>query len=92
LSFDIRGNTFFAAGAKALAEALSGNQVMTELNVASNNLGQATYCEPDSSGVIALASVIKDMRAMTSLDLSKNDLGPRGAKHIAEAIKVSKCM
>jgi hypothetical protein len=42
-------------------------------------------------GVIALANVIPDMRAMTSLNLASNYLGSRGAKIVAEAIKVIKC-
>jgi hypothetical protein len=44
-----------------------------------------------SSGVIALAGAIKDMELMTSLNLASNYLGSRGAKIVAEAIKVTKC-
>jgi hypothetical protein len=29
---------------------------------------------------------------MTSLNLSDNELGPEGAKHLAEGIKVIKCV
>jgi hypothetical protein len=31
-------------------------------------------------------------RAMTSLDLSSNEIGVEGATHVADAIKVSKCV
>jgi hypothetical protein len=43
-------------------------------------------------GIIAIANAIPDMGAMTSLNLSENLLGPEGSKHIAEGIKVSKCV
>jgi hypothetical protein len=40
-------------------------------------------------GIIAIANAIPDMRAMTSLNLASNRIGSEGAKHVAEAIKVS---
>jgi hypothetical protein len=46
----------------------------------------------DFSGIIAIADVIPDMGAMTSLNLSGSGLGAEGATHIAEGIKVSKCV
>jgi hypothetical protein len=83
-----------AEGGKALAAGLKGNQVMTELNVADNRLGQnvsgGRYVS-DMSGVIALADVMPDMGAMTSLNLASNRLGAEGAKIVAEAIKVTIC-
>jgi hypothetical protein len=41
---------------------------------------------------VLIANDISDMRAMTSLDLSSNKLGSEGAVHVAEAIKVRKCV
>jgi Ran GTPase-activating protein (RanGAP) involved in mRNA processing and transport len=75
-------------GGKALAEGLKGNNVITELNIADNNL---TDYGLDMSGIIILADVIKDMGAMTALNLASNELGAKGAKIVAEAIKVSMC-
>jgi hypothetical protein len=46
----------------------------------------------EPGGIIVLASALKDMRAMTSLDLSSNTIGSEGAVHVAEAIKVKKCV
>jgi hypothetical protein len=51
-----------------------------------------THYEPDMQGVIALANAIPDMGAMTSLNLSSNCICAEGAKHIAESIKVGKCV
>ena len=65
-----------AAGGKALAEALSGNKVMTELDISSNYLGEATWGgAADMSGVIAICNAIPTMRALTNLNMSNNALG-----------------
>jgi hypothetical protein len=50
------------------------------------------HYESDMQGVIALANAIPDMGAMTSLNLANNFLQAEGAKHIAGALKVSKCV
>jgi Ran GTPase-activating protein (RanGAP) involved in mRNA processing and transport len=76
---DISKNNIRDTGCKALAEALTGNQVMKELNVASNQLtlkaDAKSYNDLDMSGVTALADAIKDMRALTKLDISNNHIG-----------------
>jgi Ran GTPase-activating protein (RanGAP) involved in mRNA processing and transport len=87
--FDISDNTLCAEGGKILAEALNGNQVMTELNISSNYLAEDEEDEPDMSGVIALVCAIPGMGALTSLNLSSNFLQDEGAKIVAEAIKVT---
>ncbi len=54
--------------------------------------GEWTTTPPDGAkpeGVIALADAIKNNRALTTLNLAANDLGAKGAKHVAEAIKVN---
>ena len=77
--FDITSNDLCTEGTELLAAALKGNQIMTELNISSNNMtygrrtcGIGTW--GDMSGVIALANVISDMRALTKIDLSRNNI------------------
>ena len=89
MKFDISNNNVCAAGGKALAAALNGNQVMTELNLAGNSLGLVEqYGDADMSGVIAVSDAIT-MGALTSLNLSWNQLRAEGAKHVAEAVKAN---
>jgi hypothetical protein len=57
----ISDNDIRAEGGKALAEAIRGNQVITELNIASNNLGRDANFKLEMSGVASLAAVIPDM-------------------------------
>jgi hypothetical protein len=68
----MKSNSLGVEGAKALAEGLKGNSVITELNIANNDL--ANYGR-DMSGVIILADVIKDMGALLHLDISNNHNG-----------------
>jgi Ran GTPase-activating protein (RanGAP) involved in mRNA processing and transport len=75
LVLSLKSNNLQAAGGKALAEGLKGNQVITELNAANNNLGVTSGVGTDMSGVIALADIIPDMGALTSLNLANNSLG-----------------
>jgi Ran GTPase-activating protein (RanGAP) involved in mRNA processing and transport len=58
-------------GTKLLAEALTGNQIMTELNLSSNHM-----TADGLSGVVALADAIPDMGALLFLDISDNQLAP----------------
>ena len=56
-------NGLYSAGAKALAGALKGNTVMTELNIATNGMGKTSYYgDADMSGVTALAAAIPECR------------------------------
>jgi hypothetical protein len=70
----LKSNNLQAAGGKALAEGLKGNQVITKLDISSNNLGQKGY-DADNSGIIALADAIPDMGALSSLSLANNNIG-----------------
>jgi Ran GTPase-activating protein (RanGAP) involved in mRNA processing and transport len=79
--FDISSNAIRAVGGIALAAGLKGNQVITELNISSNSLGQNSYHEGDTSGVIAIANAIPDMGALSKLVMRKNNI------HGAEAGK-----
>ena len=82
VKFDISNNALYSAGAKALAGALKGNTVMTELNIATNGMGKTSkYGDADMSGVSAIADAIPTMGALASLDLSQNripaeEMGP----------------
>jgi hypothetical protein len=74
-SLDISDNSLSAEGTKLLAEALKSNQIMTALNISSNNMtydGDEDF--GDMSGVAALADAMPGMRAMTSLNLASNQL------------------
>ena len=59
----MNSNQLGVDGGKALADGLKGNNVITELNIADNNLA---YYGQDMSGIITLADVIKDMGALSS--------------------------
>jgi Ran GTPase-activating protein (RanGAP) involved in mRNA processing and transport len=86
---DISKNNLRAEGGRAVAEALKGNQMMTELNIASNDLGYKAggYHVVDKSGVAAIANVIGDMGALTSLNMAKNDMkGAEAGKALGGAL------
>jgi hypothetical protein len=72
---NVASNSLYAGGTKLLAEALKGNQIMTELNISSNNMTYDGSTFGEMSGVIALADVIPDMGALLVLNLASNNLG-----------------
>lgn len=73
---DIHGNRLQANGGKALAGALQNNNIMKELNIASNNLGNnGSNVKTDMSGVLAICDAISTMGALTVLNISRNSLG-----------------
>jgi hypothetical protein len=74
LVLNLASNNLFAEGIELLAEALKGNQIMTELNVSSNAATWDGNKHGEMSGVIALADAIPDMRALTKLDISDNSI------------------
>ena len=88
---DISENSIRASGCKALVEALAGNQVMRELNVASNQLtlksDAQSFSDVDMSGVTALADVISGMGALSKLDLSMNRIPATEAGMLNAACK-----
>jgi Ran GTPase-activating protein (RanGAP) involved in mRNA processing and transport len=88
--FDISSNSLCAAGAKVLAEALKGNQVINEINMSSNYLGKAArgrYADSDMSGVTALADAIPGMGALSSVNLLKNVIGIEQAESLGSMLK-----
>ena len=68
-------------GAKAIAEALKVNAVLTELSLGANNIGV--------DGAKAIAEALKVNAVLTKLWLWDNKIGDVGAKAIAEALKVN---
>jgi hypothetical protein len=64
-SLDVSNNSFGAEGTKLLAEALTSNQIMTELNVSSNYM-----MHWDMTGVTALADA--DMGAISTFTFSSD--------------------
>jgi Ran GTPase-activating protein (RanGAP) involved in mRNA processing and transport len=89
MKFDISSNDIFVEGTKLFAEALRGNQSMTELNLSSNCItDRAGYgsCN-DMSGVTALADVIPGMGALLVLSLKDNRLATKeGGRALAQAL------
>ena len=79
VKFDISDNDLYEEGIKTLAEALTGNKVMTELNISKNGM---TYALGKGfgqmAGVNAIADAIPTMGALTNIDISSNKL-TRGA-------------
>jgi hypothetical protein len=80
----LKSNNLRADGGKALAVGLKGNQVITELNIADNNL---TNYAKDMSGIIALADVILDMGALSSLNLLKNVIPVEQAQELVKIMQ-----
>jgi hypothetical protein len=67
---NVASNVLCAGGTKLLAEALKGNQIMTELNISSIHMTYDGRTLGEMSGVIALADVIPDMGAMSKFTFS----------------------
>jgi hypothetical protein len=77
--FVISSNAIKAGGTAAIAGALKGNTILTELDLSSNEMGwNDAGRKRDMSGVAALADAIPDMGALTSLNLSSNDMTAGG--------------
>jgi hypothetical protein len=71
-------NNLLAEGTNLLAEALKGNQIMTELDLSSNAATYDGNKNGEMSGIIALAGTIKDMGALLVLSLKGNALCTAG--------------
>jgi hypothetical protein len=84
MEFDISSNDIRAEGVKALAEAIKGNQVMTELNIASNNLSFDTAGSEDMSGVATLVDAITDMGALLVANVVGNSIGKEQLSKLQE--------
>ena len=62
MKFDISSNRLYEAGTKAIAEALKGNNIMTELNIAGNLM--------EKDGAMDIAKTIPTMGAMAKFTFS----------------------
>jgi hypothetical protein len=80
----LKSNNLRARGGKALVEGLKGNQVITELNIASNDLGLDYVGGTDTCGVIALADAIPDMGAISTVIINTFPLPIQDIKCKAE--------
>jgi hypothetical protein len=89
-------------GAKALADALKVNSIITSINLRDNyvdvdgakalaNALNVNYSNNNVGvdGAKALADALKVNSAITSIDLSDNNVGVDGAKALADALKVN---
>jgi hypothetical protein len=75
-------NSIGDEGAKAIAEALKVNEVVTTLDLrGGNNIGD--------EGAIAIAEALKVNAVVTTLSLGSNNIGDEGAIAIAEALKAN---
>ena len=92
MKFNISNNNLFAAGGKAIAEALAGNQVLAELNIADNHLGLDSNYHIEMSGVVAITDTIRTIRALKKLNISANNLCGYGTKALAEVLKSNQIM
>ena len=85
---DISNCGLMAEGGKALAAGLKGHQVLTELNVAGNELNLlADRSAFDMSGVIALADAIPDMGAISSVNVLGNSIGVEQAQELIKILQ-----
>jgi hypothetical protein len=89
---DISSNKLRAEGGKALAAGINGNQVITELNISSNDIGYNTMLgrhvlSIDVSGIIAIADVISNMRAISSVNLLKNAIPVEQAQKLVKIMQ-----
>jgi hypothetical protein len=93
-SLDLSKNRLCAKGTKILAEALKRNQIMTALNISSNDMtyGGKGKGHGDISGVAALAGAIPGMGAMTSLNRASTQLCAEDTKLLAAALKGNQIM
>ena len=66
-------------GAKAIAEALKVNPVLTFLNLRWNDIGD--------NGARAIAEALKVNAVLTKLNLEDNNLGDAGEKAVRKAVK-----
>ena len=76
--FDISNNALRAEGGKVLAEALNGNKVLTELNIANNYFSAGAswnvFEKTDMSGVMAIIHTISTLGALKTLRMGGNGL------------------
>jgi hypothetical protein len=85
--FNISSNNLLAEGVSALAAGLTGNQVITELNISGNELGVSSGGYARTSGVFAVADAIKDMRALSIANVMGNSIGKEMHSKLQEIMR-----
>jgi Ran GTPase-activating protein (RanGAP) involved in mRNA processing and transport len=87
IKFDISDNDLCSVGTKAVAEALKGNQNMTELNISSNYACMNNDTdEADMSGVIAIRDAIPTMGALENLHIGDNEIPIENMSEIIDIV------
>jgi Ran GTPase-activating protein (RanGAP) involved in mRNA processing and transport len=88
LHFNISNNSLYAASAKAIAEGLKGNQVVTELNISGNDMSMTSKGgSSDMSGVAALADAIPSMGALSLANVMGNRIGKEMRSKLQEIMR-----
>jgi hypothetical protein len=81
LKLDISSCFLYAEGTRLLAEALTGNQAMTELNISSNLMTTIpSVRDGEMSGAVAIADAIKNMGALSTVTMYKFPLSIQDIK------------
>ena len=87
MQLDVRNNELGTEGTRILVEALNGNVVLGDLNIASNGI---TWCSKtqrsDLSAVMAVGSVLPAMEGLMTLNLSSNSLDKDGTTVLADVL------
>ena len=78
IKFDISQNRLYAEGTKLVAQALKNNQVMTDLNLSSNEMTDDGNYGTDLSGVIAIGNAIPTIGAMAKFTFSGYTINGQG--------------
>ena len=99
VKFDVSKNNLGKEGTKALTEALNGNQIMAELNLAGNSMGKNGAMDiaktiPTMGALVTVtvnkfALPIQDIKTKAELDLSGKELGVEDAIIIAALIPLN---
>ena len=87
VAVNVSSNRFGAEGARTLANALSQNSVLTDLNVANNRMIWNGQGERDMSGVVAMRNAIPTMGAMVTANLMGNGIGKERLAALQELMK-----
>jgi Ran GTPase-activating protein (RanGAP) involved in mRNA processing and transport len=85
VKFDISENRLYQACTRAIAEALKGNNRVTELNIAGNYVGK-------DGGAVYIAKTIPTMGAMTNLHIGSNAIPPDKMNEIITLIEAKPAM
>ena len=95
VKLDISKNNICIEGTKAVAEALKGNQTMTELNISSTSSTWSHYenYHGNMSGVIAICDSIPTMGALQKLIMANNRMATKeGGKVLGQALAQNKVL